>query len=247
MLFGVKIGNSTLSIAKFSSPIERDFELIFNSSIEGLRIESLKKLLLGEEDVVVCSVVPSLTEEFVRVFKDSFKHILIIDHKLRTDLSFLIENPEKFGADRLTCSVAAHELFGGDIALVDAGTATTITIVTEKGEIHGGAILPGLQTMNTSLNKNTALLPLISLDEPISLPGKNTDTAIRVGIVLGTCYAIEGIIKEIENTMNTSLKVILTGGNVGLITKYLKIPHKVEPYLVFEGMRLIYLKNIKFI
>lgn len=246
MLFAVKIGNSSFSIFQFNNPIKNEFIPLLSEPSNNLNWNKLRKFMKDKSgDCIICSVVNHIKEHFLKLFKVHFNKILDINHRIKTDLNFLVDFPEKIGADRIACSVAALELTKESTAIVDAGTATTITVVTEKGDFLGGIIMPGLQTMNISLKEKTSLLPIVNLDETFQIPGKNTESAIRAGIILGTVYAIEGLIEEIECDIGKRLKIILTGGNASLIGKYLKIPHQLEPYLVFEGMRLIYLKNIK--
>jgi len=76
-----------------------------------------------------------------------------MDYKIYTGLILKLDKPETFGVDRLASSVAAYELFKENLAVVDAGTATTITIVTKNGEILGGSIMPGIGTMNYALTE----------------------------------------------------------------------------------------------
>ncbi len=247
MLLAVKIGNSTLSLAKFNNPEKEKFSIIFDKGIKNLNWNELNNIAYQYKgiDCIVCSVVPELTKNFMQNYQSLFASFLIINSKLHTGLSIKVKNPEKFGVDRLTCSVAAYEKYKENLAIIDAGTATTITIVTNKGEILGGSIMPGLQTMNYSLNEKTAALPIIKINKPTSALGTDTESAIRSGIILGTVYAIKGIIKEIEKSIKFKLTPILTGGNALLLSKYLSFFHYLEPHLVIEGMRLIYLKNIK--
>ncbi len=245
MLYAVKIGNSTLEIVKFLNPSESAPKFVFSCLLKDLNFEKLKEYVEQEHDCIVCSVVPSVLEQFLEVFEKKFRFLMNVNSKIKSDLIIAVDNPEKLGADRLACCVAAFNLFKGNVAVVDAGTATTITVVTDKAELIGGAIMPGLHTMNIALHNYTALLSPVNLEGQVFLPGRNTESAIRGGIVLGTCYAIEGIIREIEQSINADLKVVLTGGHGSLLSRYLKILHILHPYLVFEGMRLIYLKNKK--
>lgn len=247
MLFAIKIGNSSIIIAKFNNPSKKIFSIIFEDLKEKLNWNLLNNVIYRYRgtDCIICSVVPTFTEIFVNNYKSIFKKFLVINNKLNTGLNMKIKNPEKFGVDRLTCAVAAYEKYKENLAIIDAGTATTITVVTNKGEILGGSIMPGLQIMNYSLQEKTASLPLIKIKGSISALGIDTKSAIRSGIILGTAYAIKGIIKEIEKSIKLKLTTILTGGNATLLSQYLSFTHSLEHHLVIEGMRLIYLKNIK--
>jgi type III pantothenate kinase len=247
MLLAIKMGNSTLCIAKFNNPLEENFSIIYETVTEKLSLRSLNKVFFKHKgmDCIICSVVPAFTQKFIEKYNSIFRKILIINSKLNTGLKLKVKNKEKFGSDRLACCVAAYEIWKENLAIIDAGTATTITVVTNKGEVLGGSIMPGLRMMRYALHEKTAVLPSIEFDGPVSALGVDTESAIRSGIILGTVYALKGIIKEIEKSTNFKLKTILTGGNAFLLSKYLNFSTHLEPYLVVKGMRLIYLKNIE--
>ncbi len=247
MLVAIKVGNSTAQIAFFQDPKIDNFSLILESPKEKINWKELKSILspFREAECIICSVVPQLSENFIRNYESFFKNILLINHTLITGLNIKVKNPEKFGADRLTCSVAAYEKYKKNLAIVDAGTATTITILSNKGEILGGTIMPGLKIMSECLKEKTAQLPIVEINSPESILGTDTLSSIKSGIVWGTVFAVEGIVKKIEEYLQQKLSIVLTGGNAHLLSKYLSYPHFLNPYLVIEGMRLIYLKNIK--
>jgi type III pantothenate kinase len=70
--------------------------------------------------------------------------------------------------------------------------------------------------------------------------GTDTESALVSGIINGTVGAVENIVRGIEEETHMKLKLILTGGQAGLIASVLKREHVVIPDLIFEGMRLIY-------
>lgn len=247
MLLAIKIGNSTVSLVFFNDPFnDSSFEKLDFYSKEFDERELLKFLKSYQNfDCIICSVVPVLTEKIFNILNRFSKNIIIIDYQTPTGLILKLNNPETFGADRLTTAVAAFEFFKTDIAVVDLGTATTITIITKEGEILGGAIMPGINTMNQAVSEKTAKLPIVDLQKPVSALGKDTHSAIRSGIVLGTAYAVEGLIRAIQKEINRKLYVVLTGGYSEFLSKHIKIKHTLNTELVIEGMRLIYLKNTK--
>jgi hypothetical protein len=55
------------------------------------------------------------------------------------------ENPREVGADRIVNAVAALEIYGGPLIIVDFGTATTFCAVTANAEYLGGVICPGIK------------------------------------------------------------------------------------------------------
>jgi len=55
-----------------------------------------------------------------------------------------VDNGTIVGADRLVNTVGAYHRHGGDLIVVDFGTATTFDVVAEDGAYIGGVIAPGV-------------------------------------------------------------------------------------------------------
>ena len=134
-------------------------------------------------------------------------------------LTVVIESPEKVGLDRLLNAVAANAIRPADrpAIIIDSGTATTVDLVTDRGEFAGGAILPGLALSAQALHHYTAQLPLLSLaDLGPELPkplGLNTREAMRSGIYWGQVGAIRQLVESLCETRGmTSPCLLLTGG-----------------------------------
>jgi type III pantothenate kinase len=166
---------------------------------------------------------------------------------LHTGLTFGVEKPEEIGSDRVASMVAANELFGSTVIVVDFGTATTISALKNR-EFLGGAILPGIGLMSRSLKKGTAKLPLVdtfSKDPEIPLPvmGKNTTMNILSGIIYGTAGAVERLIREMEREESCRFKVVVTGGNSFIIQRLLSGEFFLDTDLTLKGLRFIYERN----
>ena len=78
---------------------------------------------------------------------------------LELGLTICCDNPPEVGADRLVNAVAAYERYGGPLIIVDFGTATTICVISPKGEYLGGCIAPGVDISAQALYRYTAQLP----------------------------------------------------------------------------------------
>ena len=61
---------------------------------------------------------------------------------------------------------------------------------------------------------------MINIDEINNIVGKTTEEAILSGVVLGHAKMVDGIILELNKSLNTKLKTIATGGYSNLIAKY---------------------------
>ncbi|MEM1067639.1 MAG: type III pantothenate kinase, partial [Planctomycetota bacterium] len=111
--------------------------------------------------------------------------------------------------------------------------------VNGGGHFCGGAILPGLSLQAAALYQGTDALPELALDtEPnLRLPGRNTDEAIRAGILFGTVGAIESLVKRYADADDGILPTIaLTGGQADLIAPLMVQNHRLLPNLVCRGL-----------
>ncbi len=251
-LLAVDIGNSNVGLG-FYPDAEKETPLLVNNvpwrklSAENLSLQikkflQVRSLNCSDIGVIISSVVPSLNSKVMTAMKSFCKEPLIVSHHFAGGLSFEVPHPETIGSDRIANAVAGFNLFGKPAAIVDLGTATTITIVGGNNNLQGGAILPGIDMMSESLASGTSKLPAVSLSAPRSALGRDTVSAIRSGIIYGTAGAVENIVTRLENDLGRKLRVILTGGRADLLSPHLKIRHVMVPHLVFEGMRLIFVR-----
>ena len=231
---GLTVEKIPLSHIKSSATLSR---MIINLLAKCYKTSNLPKQRIG---VVISSVVPELTRYATEAVKSLCTDPVIITHTLATGLTLKVSNSKTLGSDRIVNGLAGFRHFGKPIAVVDVGTATTITVVNKNSTLIGGAIMPGINLMRESLASNTAKLPLIPLQKPSSMLGTDTESALVSGIINGTVGAVENIVRGIEEETHMKLKLILTGGQAGLIASVLKREHVVIPDLIFEGMRLIY-------
>ncbi|MFM8186738.1 MAG: type III pantothenate kinase, partial [Alphaproteobacteria bacterium] len=133
--------------------------------------------------------------------------------------------------------------FGGNLILIDFGTATTFDIVGEKGEYLGGIISPGINLSLKALHDMTAQLPKISIKPQKNIIGKSTVEAINSGVYFGYISMVEGLINKIESELNIKTKKIITGGLSEVFKEYLLKERIVDfhsPDLTLEGLKIIF-------
>ena len=100
-------------------------------------------------------------------------------------MPILYESPKDVGADRIVNGIAAYEKYRDTCIIVDFGTATTIDLISKKGEYVGGAIAPGLSISLEALFQRASKLPRIEIVKPKEVVGRNTVNSIQAGIFYG--------------------------------------------------------------
>ena len=195
-------------------------------------------------DAVLCSVVPPLIGVFEEVCRRYLKlSPLVVGAGVKTGVRICMDNPREVGADRIVNAVAAHQLYGRPVIVIDFGTATTFDVVSEEGDYLGGAIAPGIAISTEALFTRTAALPRVELISPKQAIGRNTVAAMQSGIVFGYVGLIEGIVSRIQQELASKAKVVATGGYAGLLAQETPLIEVVNPDLTLIGLRLIHEMN----
>ena len=110
---------------------------------------------------------------------------LIVGPGIKTGMPILYENPKDVGADRIVNGIAAYEKYRNACIIVDFGTATTIDLISKKGDYIGGAIAPGLSISLEALIQRASKLPRVEIVKPKEVIGRNTIHSIQAGIFYG--------------------------------------------------------------
>lgn len=190
---------------------------------------------------IMASVVP----KFEELWTEAIAHYTgvapyVVRHDLPIGMKIELDNPEEIGADRLVNAVAASAKFGCPVIAVDLGTAITLDVVSSDGAYIGGAIAPGLAVSAENLFRRTAKLPQIPLVAPETVIGKNTRHAIQSGIVYGFAGLVDQLVERIFAELGTRTHVVATGGHAGIIATHARTVTAVEPWLMLDGLLIIY-------
>jgi type III pantothenate kinase len=189
--------------------------------------------------LVVCSVVPEKNQQVRRATRAN--KVLWLNSSSKLGVGIDYPSPRTIGADRLANAAAVAALYGWPAIVVDFGTAVTFDIISERKSYIGGVIAPGLEAMTNFLYQRTALLPKLSLKEPLKAVGKSTIEAMRSGAIFGYRGLVREIISRIkaEQFPRGRVKVVATGGYARLIAARLPEIHAIHPDLTLEGLRVV--------
>jgi len=196
------------------------------------------------EGVALASVVPPLTPVLVALSKQYLDlEPLVVEPGVRTGMPILYEPPGDVGADRIVNGVAAFAAYGGPVIVVDFGTATTLDVVTRKGEYLGGVICPGVGISADALFQRAARLPRVDVRHPGKVIGRSTVGSIQSGLYFGYAAMVEGIIARIRAELGEPARVVATGGLAETLAADIPSIEAVDPVLTLTGLRLIWERN----
>jgi type III pantothenate kinase len=253
MLLAIDIGNTSIHFGVFArNGLKGEWRITTTphktSDEYGLMIkEFLHTGQLNDkkiEGVVLCSVVPSLTPAFTEAATKYFHtKPLVVSHETPTGLKISYEPPRDVGADRVANAVAAHARYRESVVVVDFGTATTLDIVTQKGEYVGGIIIPGVLISAEALFARAAKLSEVEMTPPKTLVGRDTVGSLQSGIIFGYAAMVDGMVERIRQEIRGPIRVVATGGLADRITPYCKTVEETRPFLTLEGLRIIFEKQ----
>ncbi|MCH9648043.1 MAG: type III pantothenate kinase [Deltaproteobacteria bacterium] len=196
------------------------------------------------EAVVISSVVPPLHFALEQMSRQVFGcEPMFIDAHTDTGLPLRYDHPAEVGADRIVNALAARELHGSPVVVVDFGTATTFDVVNGEGEYVGGLITPGISISSEALFAKASRLYRVEIVQPKSLIGSNTEGAMQAGIFYGFLGQVDGILARLKLEMPGLETVIATGGLAELIASASNHIDHVDQMLTLTGLRLIYQRS----
>jgi type III pantothenate kinase len=198
--------------------------------------------------VVICSVVPPLTEAYVEALSVLTNvEPLVIGPGVRTGIRIHYDRTQDVGADRIVDAVAAHQLYGGPIVVVDIGTATVFDAITADGDYIGGAIAPGMEIAANAMFHNTSQLRRVELVAPDRVIGRSTVASMQSGFVYGFAELIEGMLvrfkAELHPEAPDEVTVVATGGLANLMAQNTESFNHVNPELTLVGLRMVHEMN----
>lgn len=230
----VDIGNSRIKYAIF-----KDGVILAQNSVDPTEAEVVfHDTLINPCKRAIVSASGKIDDSFIQKVKDEME-VLLFDQHTKLPVKIVYDTPETLGRDRIAGAVAAWKIFPGESSLIiDMGTCITTNIVNDRGEYLGGTISPGVQMRAKAMNVFTENLPLVDLELPKELIGRNTITALQNGVIRGAYYEIQTFIDNIKPIFGIN-NVILTGGDAKIFGNLLNFEIFALPNLVLSGLHEI--------
>ncbi len=178
----------------------------------------LNKLKVEINEVIISSTVPRVVFN-LRVLADRYfdsRPIVVGKGDCRLPVDVRVDMGTNVGPDRLVNTVAGFSRYGGNLIIVDFGTATTFDVVASDGAYIGGVIAPGVNVSLEAFHQAAAALPHVDVTKPDRVIGTNTEACMQSGIFWGYIGLVKETTAKIKEEYGKEMKVVGTGGLVPL-------------------------------
>ncbi|NAZ35795.1 type III pantothenate kinase [Rubellimicrobium sp. CFH 75288] len=211
-------------------------------------LSSLMRLAALEpqvEDVIVSSTVPRVVFN-LRVLADRYfgcRPLVVGKPECRLPAPPRVDQGTIVGPDRLVNAAGAFDRHGGDLIVVDFGTATTFDVVDRDGAYVGGVIAPGVNLSLEALHAAAAALPHVDVTRPARVVGTNTVACMQSGVFWGYVGLVKEIRARIEAERGRPMRTVATGGLAPLFDGADDLFDGVESDLTMHGLTVIHRFN----
>ncbi|MBN1913657.1 MAG: type III pantothenate kinase [Candidatus Omnitrophica bacterium] len=241
MLLAIDIGNTNINLGVFDAR-----RLILRRAFISLKRAQARHLGVivkryGVKEAIICSVAPEKTGLLREILNPRLPgSSYMVGRDIKVPLKNFYRRPAQVGQDRLVNAYAAIEFYGAPLIAIDFGTAITFDCVSRRKAYLGGLILPGLQASLDILSMRAALLPKVKLRRPREFIGRDTKSSMLAGAVYGFAASADILCQRIKDRLSSQAKVIGTGGNIRLISRYCRCLDVVDEDLTLKGLNLLY-------
>ena len=214
-VFSVWDGSNFIATWRISTQWQRtaDQYFVWLSSLM-----KLNKLEVEIDEVIISSTVPRVVFN-LRVLADRYfdsRPIVVGKGDCRLPVDVRVDMGTNVGPDRLVNTVAGFSRYGGNLIIVDFGTATTFDVVASDGAYIGGVIAPGVNVSLEAFHQAAAALPHVDVTKPDRVIGTNTEACMQSGIFWGYIGLVKETTAKIKEEYGKEMKVVGTGGLVPL-------------------------------
>ena len=192
-------------------------------------------------DVIVSSTVPRVVFN-LRVLADRYfntRPLVVGKPECSLPVDVRVDAGTAVGPDRLVNTVGGYDRHGGDLIVVDFGTATTFDVVEHDGAYVGGVIAPGVNLSLQALHEAAAALPHVDISKPLHVVGTNTVACMQSGVFWGYVGLVREICARIRAERDRPMKIISTGGLAPLFQQTEALFDAFEEDLTMHGLTVI--------
>ena len=253
MLLCIDCGNTNTVFALWDG---EDFVATFRTSTEWQRtadqyfvwLSTLMEhqgLPMEIDEVIVSSTVPRVVFN-LRVFSDRYfgtRPLVVGKPDCLLPAPPRVDEGTQVGPDRLVNTAGAFDRHGGNLVVVDFGTATTFDVVDVDGAYVGGVIAPGVNLSLEALHQAAAALPHVDITKPQRVVGTNTVACMQSGVFWGYVGLVREICARIKAERGSEMRIVSTGGLAPLFQQTEALFDVYEDDLTMHGLTVIHRYN----
>lgn len=242
-VFSIWDGTAFLGTWRTSTEHQRTADQYFVWLSTLMKAQGLNDVVIDE--VVVSSTVPRVVFN-LRVLCDRYfdcRPLVVGKPECLLPQTPRVEEGVRPGPDRLANAAGAFDRHGGNVVVVDFGTATNFDVVASDGAYVGGVIAPGVNLSLEALHMGAAALPHVDITQPEKVIGTNTIECIQSGVFWGYTGLIEGLTARIKKEYGAPMKVVGTGGLAPLFAQGEALFDTIEDDLTMHGLTVIHKFN----
>ena len=241
-VFSIWDGSSFISTWRTSTEHQRTADQYY---VWLSTLMEFQKVDVDITDVIISSTVPRVVFN-LRVLCDRYFNTRpLVVGKSDCLLPKLprVDEGTQVGPDRLVNAAGAFDRHGGDVVVVDFGTATTFDVVAHDGAYIGGVISPGVNLSLEALHQAAAALPHVDVTKPQKVIGTNTVACMQAGVFWGYVGLVREICARIKGEHDRPMRVIGTGGLAPLFNQGDQLFDVFDDDLTMHGLTVIYRYN----
>ncbi|MCF7700400.1 type III pantothenate kinase [Loktanella sp. M215] len=206
---------------------------------------AMQKVAVDIDEVIVSATVPRVVFN-LRVLADRYfncRPIVVGKPECKLPVAPRVDPGTAVGPDRLVNTAGAFDRHGGNLIVVDFGTATTLDVVDDDGAYVGGVIAPGVNVSLEAFHMAAAALPHVDVTKPDRVIGTNTVACMQSGAFWGYIGLVKEITARIKAERGREMTVIGTGGLASLFATGDQLFDRVEDDLTMHGLTVIHNYN----
>jgi type III pantothenate kinase len=204
-----------------------------------------KGIPMDIREVIISSTVPRVVFN-LRVLSDRYfntRPLVVGKPECLLPVPPRVDPGTQVGPDRLVNTTGAFDRHGGDLIVVDFGTATTFDVTAVDGAYVGGVIAPGVNLSLEALHQAAAALPHVDVTKPAKVIGTNTVACMQSGVFWGYIGLVRGICERIKEEYGRPMRIIGTGGLAPLFSQGDVLFDTIEDDLTMHGLTVIHRYN----